>query len=92
MIKALDVGLNNIVFANRLIAISNPDSLSIRKVIKSARKSGLLIDVTQGRKTKSALFTDSGHVILSLIKPETLQIRIDKEASHEIHSRSANID
>lgn len=75
----LNIGFNNIVSKNRIIAIVQPDSLPIRKLRKNAEESGKLIDATQGKRTKAIIVTDSDHVILSAISVETLIQRIQNK-------------
>ena len=64
------------VSANRLIAIVSPESAPIKRIIQDARDKGVLIDATYGRRTRAVLITDSDHVILSAIQPETVANRI----------------
>ena len=64
------------VSANRLIAIVSPESAPIKRIIQDARDKGALIDATYGRRTRAVLITDSDHVILSAIQPETVANRI----------------
>ena len=66
------VGLKNYVNADRVIAILKPNSAPTIRTIQAARQNGTLIDCTSGRKTLSVLFTDSRHIILSALQPETL--------------------
>lgn len=73
------VGLKNYVNADRVIAILKPNSAPIIRAIQAARQNGTLIDCTGGRKTLSVMFTDSGHIILSAIQPETLGKRLVEE-------------
>lgn len=75
--KLINIGFGNMVSANRLIAIVSPDSAPIKRVIQEARDKGVLIDASYGRKTRAVLITDSDHVILSAIQPETIAARTD---------------
>jgi regulator of extracellular matrix RemA (YlzA/DUF370 family) len=59
----------------RLLAVLEPDSAPIKRVIQEARDRGMLIDASYGRKTKAVLLMDTDHVILSAISPETIAIR-----------------
>ena len=59
------------VSANRLVAIVSPDSAPIKRIVQEARDRGIVIDATYGRRTRAVLITDSDHVILSAIQPET---------------------
>ena len=76
--KLLHVGFGNMVVAERVVALINPDSAPIRRLKDEAREAGLLVDVTQGRKTRSILIMDSRHVILSAIQPETITARFEE--------------
>ncbi len=75
----LHVGFGNMVVADRVVALISPDSAPIRRLKDEARDAGLLVDVTQGRKTRSILIMDSRHVILSAILPETITARFEGE-------------
>jgi len=44
----------------------------------------MLIDATYGRRTRAVIITDSDHVILSAVQPETVAHRLSsKEAAEE---------
>ena len=76
--KLLHVGFGDVVVAERVVALISPDSAPIRRLKDEAREAGLLVDVTQGRKTRSILIMDSRHVILSAIQPETITARFEE--------------
>ncbi|MBC2870494.1 DUF370 domain-containing protein [Acetanaerobacterium sp. MSJ-12] len=76
--KLINIGFGNMVSANRLIAIVSPESAPIKRIIQDARDKGLLIDATYGRRTRAVIVTDSDHVILSAVQPETIGNRLDK--------------
>ncbi|MGM0501164.1 MAG: extracellular matrix/biofilm regulator RemA [Bacillota bacterium] len=78
-IKLINIGFGNIVAANRIIAIVSPESAPIKRVIQDARDRGMLIDATYGRRTRAVVITDSDHVILSAVQPETVSQRLDDE-------------
>ncbi len=73
--KLINVGFGNIVAASRVIAIVAPDSAPIKRIIQEARERGSLIDATYGRRTRAVVITDSGHVVLSAVQPETVAQR-----------------
>lgn len=75
----INIGLGNYVLASRIIGIINPSSSPIKRLREEARIQGRLIDATQGRKTRSILLTDSNHIILSSIQPETISQRFIQE-------------
>jgi regulator of extracellular matrix RemA (YlzA/DUF370 family) len=74
-LRLINIGFGNIVAANRIIAIVAPDSAPIRRIIQDARDRGTLIDATYGRRTRAVVITDSGHVLLSAVQPETVAHR-----------------
>ncbi len=79
-IKLINIGFGNIVSANRIISIVSPESAPIKRLIQDARDRGTLIDATYGRRTRAVIVTDSDHVILSAVQPETVAHRLtDKE-------------
>lgn len=78
-IKLINIGFGNIVSANRIIAIVSPESAPIKRLIQEARNKGILIDATYGRRTRSVIVTDSDHIILSAVQPETVAQRLDNK-------------
>lgn len=75
----VNIGFGNYVLAGRVIGIVNPASSPMKRLREDARSQGRLIDATQGRKTRSILVTDSNHVILSAVQPETISQRFAQE-------------
>ena len=78
--KLINIGFGNMVSANRLVAIVSPESAPIKRIITDARERGSLIDATYGRRTRAVIITDSDHIVLSSIQPETIAARIAGEA------------
>ena len=76
--KLLNVGFGNLVNADRVVCIVSPESAPVKRVMQQAKDAGKLIDVTQGRKTASVIFTDSEHVILSYLKSDKLSLRLSE--------------
>ena len=66
------------VVADRVVAIVNPSSAPVKRMREEAREAGLLVDATQGRKTRGILVMDSKHVIISAIQPETISARFEE--------------
>jgi len=75
-IKLINIGFGNIVSANRIISIVSPESAPIKRIIQEARERSMLIDATYGRRTRAVIITDSDHVILSAVQPETVAHRL----------------
>lgn len=81
--KLINIGFHNMVSANRLVAIVSPESAPIKRIIQDARDKGTLIDATYGRRTRAVLITDSDHVILSAVQPETVANRLIDDEDDE---------
>lgn len=77
MIKLINIGFGNMVSANRIIAVVSPESAPIKRLIQETREKGLLIDATYGRKTRAVIVTDSEHIVLTAVQPETIGNRLD---------------
>ena len=75
--KLINIGFGNMVSANRLVAIVSPESAPIKRIIQDAKERGSLIDTTYGRRTRAVIVTDSDHVILSAVQPETVANRLN---------------
>ena len=73
--KLINIGFGSMVAAGRVLAIVDPDSAPIKRVIQEARDRGMLIDASYGRKTKAVILMDTDHVILSALTPETISER-----------------
>jgi extracellular matrix regulatory protein A len=82
-LKLLNVGFGNVVIANRVVAIVSPDSAPMKRLKEDARKRGKLIDATYGRRTRAIIVTDSDHVILSAVQPETAAGRLTEKEEKE---------
>ncbi len=82
--KLINIGFGNMVSANRLVAIVSPESAPIKRIIQDSRDRGSLIDATYGRRTRAVIITDSDHVVLSALQPETIANRLnDREVDDE---------
>lgn len=77
--KLINIGFGNMVNAQRVIAVISPDSAPIKRIIQEAKEKGSLIDASFGRKTKTVLVMDSGHIVLSGIQVETVGARLSEE-------------
>ena len=78
--KFINVGFGNMVAVDRVVALANPDSAPIKRLIQDSKDDGRAIDVTCGRRTRAVIITDSEHVILSAIQTETIANRLDSSA------------
>jgi regulator of extracellular matrix RemA (YlzA/DUF370 family) len=73
----IPVGFANYVSGGRLVAIANPASLPIKRLIRQAEDKGLLVDLTSGRKVKAVLVLDTQHLVLVSRQPETIAGRVN---------------
>ena len=74
--EPVHIGFGNIIAMNRVIAIVSPNSAPIKRTIQEGKTRGLLIDMTNGRRTKAVIIADSGHIILAALAPETIAGRL----------------
>ncbi len=91
-IKLINIGFGNIVLANRIIAIVSPESAPIKRIIQEARDKGRLVDATYGRRTRAVIITDSEHIILSSIQPETVANRIVTKESSDSYQYECDME
>lgn len=73
--KLINIGFGSMVAAGRILAILDPDSAPIKRVVQEAKDRAMLIDASYGRKTKSVILMDTDHVILCAVAPDVLGAR-----------------
>ena len=73
--KLINIGFGSMLAAARILAILDPDSAPIKRVIQEARDRAMLIDASYGHKTKAVILMDTDHVILSALTPEVISQR-----------------
>ena len=73
----MNIGFGNVVNTDKILTIINPDSAPAKRMIQKAKEEERIVDATQGRRTKSIILTESGHIILSALQPETLAGRFN---------------
>ncbi|MBE5801903.1 MAG: DUF370 domain-containing protein [Clostridiales bacterium] len=74
--KLINIGFGNMIAADRIVAIVSPDSAPVKRMIQEGRENHRIIDATQGRRTRAVIQTDSDHIVLSAIQPETIAGRV----------------
>lgn len=79
----INIGFGNIVLSEKVVAIISPESAPIKRVIREAEEKGKLINATYGRRTRAVLVTDSDHIILSALQPETISNRLVQEGMQD---------
>jgi extracellular matrix regulatory protein A len=76
-VRLLNIGFDNVIVIERIVALVTPSSSPIKRLKEIAKKNGKLIDATSGRRTRSVIITDTNHVILSALQPETITQRFN---------------
>ena len=74
--KLVNIGFGSYVSPERIIAAVDPESNPIKRIVSRGKETGKLVDATYGRKTKTVLIMDSGHVILCPLTPEAVSQRV----------------
>ncbi len=80
-LRLLNVGYGNLVLASRVVAVVSPAGSPMRRLREEAAERCKLVDATQGRRTRSILVTDSDHVVLSAVNPETIAARLSQDGA-----------
>lgn len=81
--KFVNIGFGNIVISSRVVSVISPESAPVKRMIKDAEERGKLINATFGRRTRAVIITDSDHIVLSALQPETISERIQKEEEEQ---------
>ncbi len=74
--QLINIGFGNMVVASRVVVVLAPLSAPMKRLKEEARKLAKLVDATQGRRTRAIIVTDSDHIILSAVQPETISQRL----------------
>ena len=61
--KLINIGFGNAVNADRILAVAGPESAPIKRIVQEAKEQKMLIDATQGRKTRAVIIKDRNHDI-----------------------------
>jgi len=77
--KLINIGFGSMIAAARVLAMVEPDSAPIKRVVQEARDRGMLIDASYGRKTQTVILMDTDHVILSAMTPQVLAERWEEK-------------
>ncbi len=77
ILKLINIGFGNMLSSARLVAVVSPESAPIKRMVQEARERGAVVDATYGRRTRAVLITDSDHIVLSALLPETVAGRLN---------------
>ena len=88
--ELVHVGFGNYVAVNKVLAIVTPGSAPIQRMIREGKKKGIIIDITSGRRTKAAVFAETGNILLVAITPEALSGRVAAARSGRVARAQAD--
>lgn len=81
--KLINIGFGNAVNSSRILSVVSPDSAPVKRMVQDAKEQKMLIDATQGRRTRAVIITDSNHIILSYLQTEKIMGRFNEDTSVE---------
>jgi regulator of extracellular matrix RemA (YlzA/DUF370 family) len=87
----VNIGFGNFVNSTRVITILNPGSAPMKRIKEEAKIQKKLIDATYGRRTRAIIITDSNHIILSSIQPETIAHRFTEATGQNLELKESVI-
>ncbi len=73
----IPVGFDSYVAASRIVAIANPGSLPVKRLVRQAEERGQLVDLTSGRKVKAVLVLETNQIVLVARQTETVALRVN---------------
>ena len=87
----VSIGFGNIINSDKIDAIVNPESAPSKRMVQKAREDGMVIDATQGRKTKAILVMENRSLVLSALQPETIAGRLNQTISKETSGKLTSL-
>lgn len=87
----INIGFGNVVVSSRVIAVISPESAPVKRIIQEAREKGFLVNATYGRRARSVIVADSGHIILSAVQPETVANRLLNKEGEKINNEKPSL-
>ena len=74
--ELVHVGFGNVIAVNRVIALLSINQQPVKRLIREAREKERLIDATHGRKAKTVILFETGHMMLAAVTAETIAHRL----------------
>ena len=74
-ISILNIGYGNLINVREVISVLSPNSVPIKRLISEARDQDQLIDASNGKRTRAVIILETGEIILSALRPETIAHR-----------------
>ena len=75
MNRLINIGFGNLINVDKIVSVISPEAAPIKRMVQAAKDNGNAVDATCGRRTRAVIVTDSGHVVLAAITPETITNR-----------------
>lgn len=72
----INIGYGNMIMTDKIVSIISPDAAPIKRLVQEGKENGTVVDATCGRRTRAVIFTNSQHIILSSLLPETIAQRL----------------
>ena len=83
MAGLVNIGFGNLVNDQKISVVVNPDAAPVKRLVQNAKEQHLVIDATQGRRTKAVLVMENSQLVLSALLPETIAQRAQAESREE---------
>ncbi len=74
--ELVHVGFGNVIAVNKVIALLSINQQPVKRLIREAREKERLIDATHGRKAKTVILFETGHMMLAAVTAETIAHRL----------------
>lgn len=86
----MHIGFGNMVNTDKIVAVLQPDSAPVKRMVSRGKEDGIVVDATQGRKTKAVLLMENNRIVLSALSPETIAGRAKQSDLTQIERASEN--
>ena len=90
MKQFIHLGFNNWVASSKIAVIQVPNSAPAHRFLQVCKEQSKLIDITEGRKTKSIVILETGQIVLSAFSPDTIVGRIEGNDKKQKEASKAN--
>ena len=77
--KLINIGYGNMVSSSKIVAVVSPESAPVKRIVQEAKAKSMVVDATFGRKCKAVIITESDHIVLSALSPESIGNRSEEE-------------
>jgi len=74
--ELVHVGFGSVVNVDRAVGIMPPSSAPVKRLMQEGKSKRMLLDMTNGRRTRGVIIMDTGHIVLTAIAPETIVSRL----------------